>query len=114
MRAMAESFAYGPGDLDVVYRTRGRPEAALLDELRVLAADRGLRLHLVTGKRAAPGADPPGADPLGPEALRRLVPDAAERDVYLCGPTGLMERARSALLALGTDPARIHFELFTT
>lgn len=111
MRAMAESFAYGPGDLDVVYRTRARPEAALLDELHALATDRGLRLHLVAGKRGDPGI---GADPLGPESLRRLVPDAAERDVYLCGPAGMMNRAHQALIALGTDPARIHFEQFST
>ena len=111
MRAMAESFPYGPGDLDVIYRARGRREAALLGEMEALAADRGIRLHFVAGKRGDPGV---GADPLGPESLRRMVPDAADRDVYVCGPDGLMGRARSSLLDLGTDPARIHFELFTT
>lgn len=111
MRAMAESFPYGPGELDVVYRARSRREAALLDELEILAADRGIGLHLVTGKRGDPGV---GADLLGPESLRQMVPDAADREVYMCGPNGLMERARSALLALGTDPARIHLEFFST
>jgi predicted ferric reductase len=111
MRAMAESFAYGPGELDIVYRSRSRREAALLDELEALAVHRGIRLHLVAGKRGDPGV---GADPLSPESLRRMVPDATDRDVYLCGPHGLMERARRALLALGADPARIHLELFST
>ena len=111
MRAMAESFAYGPGDMDVVYRARARREAALLVELEALAIDRGIGLHVVAGKRGDPGV---GDDPLGPAALQQLVPDAAERDVYLCGPNALMERARTALLAIGTDPARIHFELFST
>jgi ferredoxin-NADP reductase len=49
---------------------------------------------------------------LGPDGLRKLVPDAADRDVSMCGPNPLMERARAALLTLGADPARINLELF--
>lgn len=69
-----------------------------------------MRLHLVAGRRGQGGVD---ADPLGPDAITRLVPDAAGRDVYLCGPTTLMERVRAGLTAIGTNPARIHLELFT-
>lgn len=109
IRAMAEGFAYRRGDADLVYRASSLDDAALRDELESLAEYRGLRLHLVTGRRGDRGV---GRDPLGPEALARLVPDAAECDVYLCGPNGLMERARKSLLTLGADPARIQLELF--
>ena len=35
-------------------------------------------------------------------------------DYFLCGPYGLIEEGRAALLAAGADPARIKFELFST
>lgn len=109
IRAMAEGFAMRPGDLDLVYRTRDPKDTALRAELESLALYRGINLHLVTGRRGDPGV---GRDPLGPDAIRHLVPDAAERDAYLCGPNALMEHARSALLALGASPDRINLELF--
>jgi predicted ferric reductase len=109
IRALAAGLGFRPGDMDLVYRTRDPQDVALGDELRALADRRGIRLHLITGRRGDPGV---GHDPLGPDAIRRLVPDAAERDIYLCGPTSLMEHTRSALLALGADPARINLELF--
>ncbi len=32
--------------------------------------------------------------------------------IYICGPTGFVERAADALVALGHDPAAIHAERF--
>lgn len=109
IRALAESLAARPGDTDLVYRTPDPADVPLLDELRALAAQRGMRLHLVAGRRGDAGV---GTDPLGADNLRRLVPDAADRDVYLCGPDGLMEHARASLRALGTPAGRINLELF--
>jgi predicted ferric reductase len=111
IRAMVESFAYAPGEVDLVYRSRDAREMALRTELESLAARRGIRLHLVSGRRGEPGVP---HDPLGPASLHQLVPDAATRDIYLCGPNPLMERARHALLALGADARRINLELFST
>jgi predicted ferric reductase len=109
IRALAGGLAFRAGEMDLVYRTRNESETALRNELDSLARSRGINVHYVTGRRGEPGV---GADPLGPDALRRLVPDAADRDIYLCGPNALMERVRSALIALGTNPARINLELF--
>ena len=109
IRALAEGLGFAPGDMDLVYRTRDPEDAALLNELRALAGHRGIRLHLIAGRRGDPGV---GDDPLGPSGISRLVPDAADRDIYLCGPDALMQRTRSALLALGADPGRINLELF--
>ena len=109
IRALAEGFGFRPGDVDLVYRTPDPRDVALDGELRALASYRGIRLHLIAGRRGDPTV---GADPLGPDALRRLVPDAADRDIYLCGPEGLMEHTRSSLLALGAPSERINLELF--
>ena len=109
IRAMAESFAYQPGDVAFLYRTRDARDAALAGELQALARERGLSFHLLTGRRS----DGTGRHhPLGPDAIRRLVPDVAERDVFLCGPDGLIVHARQALLTLGVPTERIHLEAF--
>jgi predicted ferric reductase len=110
IRAMAEGFGFGPGELDLVYRTSDPANVALERELGALAHHRGFHLHMVAGRRGTPGV---GSDPLGPDALLRLVPDAADRDIYLCGPHGLMRRVRYSLLSLGAPAARINLERFT-
>ena len=109
LRAMVQSFAYRPGEVEFLYRTRDSGEAALAAELETLAQERGFRLHLISGRRSDGTRRP---DPLRPEGIRQLVPDVADRDVFLCGPDGLIERARRSLLTLGIPPERIHLEAF--
>jgi predicted ferric reductase len=109
IRAMAESFAYRPGEVEFLYRTRNARDAALVGELRALARERGMSLHLLTGQRSDGTAR---SDPLGADAIRRLVPDAARRDVFLCGPDALIDHVRQALLKLGVPTERIHLEAF--
>jgi predicted ferric reductase len=108
MRAMAEAFRFKPGEADLIFRVRSEADAPLLGELKTLAAARGMGLHLILGTR------PRGVmrDPVSPGLIRGMVPDAAERDVYLCGPESFMKRARSNLLAMGARPDRINTELF--
>lgn len=48
------------------------------------------------------------------EVCRRLVDPKAVDAVFVCGPQGMIEAVRGALAAQGTDPARVHVELFTT
>jgi predicted ferric reductase len=109
IRAMAESFAYRAGEVEFVYRTRDVGDAALIEELEALARERGFSLHIVSGRRSDGTRRP---DPLAPEAIRAAIPDTAQRDVFLCGPDGLIERTRRGLLGLGVPPERIHLEAF--
>jgi ferredoxin-NADP reductase len=83
-------------------------EAPLLDELQWLATRRGIRLHLLFGTRGRDVAP----DPLAPAEIHRLVPDAATRDVYVCGPASLMDRVRKSMRDLGATDKQIHYELF--
>jgi predicted ferric reductase len=108
LRAMVESFGYRPGELELLYRTRSTESAALLRELQTLATERGFGLHLLTGRRPRTAV----ADPLAPAAIRRLVPDAGDRDVFLCGPDRLIEQSTRSLYSLGVPPERIHLEAF--
>ena len=109
IRAIAETIAVAPGRADLIYRSQTTADAPLLDELRSLAMHRGIRLHTIFGRR---GEGPIGPDPLGPTEIKHLVPDAAQRDIYLCGPAGLMDRVRLSLRDLGTPDSQVHFELF--
>lgn len=49
---------------------------------------------------------------LGFDLLRRLVPDAADREIFICGPDSYRAMARSAALAVGGQPGRVHEETF--
>ena len=51
-------------------------------------------------------------NPLGPVRLQMLVPDIAEHDVYLCGPPGMIDMARTSLRSLGLRRNQIHSERF--
>ena len=46
-------------------------------------------------------------------ALRTLVPDITEHDVYVCGPEQWMSAVRRAALGAGVAAAQIHLERFT-
>ena len=48
-----------------------------------------------------------------PQALAQLVPDVAERDVFLCGAPGWMDAARAAVLQCGVPAEQVHLERFT-
>jgi ferredoxin-NADP reductase len=111
IRALAEDLEGGPGDIAVLHRYTVEPLFAR--EFEVLAAERGLQLVPLPGRR--PRAD----SVLGPAAgfhelvaLRRWVPDVAERDVFLCGPTVWTDGFERLLLAAGVPPTHIHTESF--
>jgi predicted ferric reductase len=88
----------------VVYRAVREDELVLRDELDELGVD----VHYVVGDHAAPGGD----RLLSPEHLLELVPDLAERDVYVCGPPGMTDFAVRNVRAAGVRRRHIHVERF--
>ena len=90
-------------DLLLLYRARTADELLFRGELDDLAARRGARAVYLLG------AD---REPLSAAGLRRLVPDLAERDVYLCGSPGLTAAVRRSLHEAGLPPGRLHEERF--
>jgi ferredoxin-NADP reductase/DMSO/TMAO reductase YedYZ heme-binding membrane subunit len=95
-----------PGEVTLIYRARRPEDLVLRGEIDALAAARGAAVHYVVDEPAA------YSSPLTPEALRGLVPDLAERDIYLCGPPGMTEAAVTALRGAGVPRRRIHHESF--
>ena len=103
IRALLEDVT---GDFVVLYRVRDERDAVLLGEVRSLVAARGGRLHLLTGRTAD------GARPFTPDGLRSLVPDAAQRDVYVCGPAAMTSTVLASLKTLGVPDRQVHSERF--
>jgi ferredoxin-NADP reductase len=77
-------------------------------ELDSLAGQRGMRVVYVLGSRHDPGP----RHLFTPDGLRDLVPDVARRDVYLCGPEGLISVAVKTLHRLKVPRRQIHLDPF--
>jgi predicted ferric reductase len=116
LRALAEGLAYAPGEAVLLQRYRDRP--LFPRELDVIARERGLQVLALPGPRRSadswlgtwPGSNLDGVDDL--TALRRWVPDIAERDVYVCGPEPWVAGVRRTTEAAGLPPEQLHVETF--
>ena len=108
LRALFEDLPVAGQDLTVIYRARSERDLVFRAELDTLASLRGATVHYLLGRRPRHGQP----DPLGPAAILAAAPDVAERDVYLCGPTSMMEGVHDALRRLSVPDSQIHWERF--
>jgi len=112
LRALAEGFEYTPGEAIILQRYTAEP--LFMRELESLSAEKGLQVVRLPGPRRTP------ASVLGPAAhgvpellaLRRWIPDIADRDVFLCGPSAWTDGVAGLMLAAGVPHDRIHSESF--
>jgi len=105
VRALVEELA---GDVVVLYRALAEHDLVFRSELDELARKRGFGLQYVVGDHAT--AD--GARLLSADHLLELVPDVAERDVYVCGPPAMTEAAVREVRGAGVARRHIHAERF--
>jgi predicted ferric reductase len=105
IRALLEDM---PPDTIVIYRA-GRPdELVFRGELEELAEQRDAWVRYIVGSR-----DDPGPRRLfTPDGLLGLVPDVSRRDVYLCGPPGLVDAAVRTLRDLDVPDSQLHLDPF--
>jgi predicted ferric reductase len=106
LRALFETIPASPGDVTLLYRARVERELLFRVELDELARSRGIEVRYLLGRREKrPG-------PLSTRHLRQHVPDVVDRDVFLCGPPGMMDVAVRSLRSLGVKRSQIHYERF--
>ncbi|MEU7999487.1 ferredoxin reductase family protein [Micromonospora sp. NPDC049060] len=105
IRAMLEELPPGAA---LIYRARTPGDVLLHRELDWLAEARDTAIWYVVGSRDDPGP----RQVMSPDGLRRLVPDLARRDVYLCGPPGLVEQSLRVLREAGVPRRQIHLATF--
>ena len=98
LRALARCGA--AEDAVLLYFNRDTSSILFKRELRELGQAAGIRAHVFTGQR-------PTA-----QLLDELVPDAADRETFVCAPAGLVEAVRGYLSTLGQAPDRFHTESF--
>lgn len=104
LRALLEDL---PSHVDVVLVHRAsRPEELVhRDELRHLVALREGRLFELVGPRSEHRLD-------NPRRLKRLIPDIASRDLYVCGPVAFSAGVTAAARSLGLPQEAVHCESF--
>jgi ferredoxin-NADP reductase len=108
LRALLETLPARRGDVTLVYRVQRPQDFVFRKELERLAYERGITVHPIAGTDI--GDDE--TDRLGIPALRRIVPDVADCDVYVCGPPGLVDALQRRLRRLGVPRHQIHAERF--
>ena len=105
IRALLEEL---PAGTIVFYRARSMDEVIFAEELEWLADTRGATLWYILGSR----------DDAGPRrafsaaGIRELVPDIKRRDIYLCGPPGVVDVSLTALKKLRVRRKQIHMDPF--
>lgn len=96
------------GDLVIVYRVISHDDVIFGEEIRELAARKGAALHVVAGDHLSTE----GRRLLTPTHLQVLVPDIAEREVYVCGPPAMADAARKSVLEARVPSRYVHTERF--
>jgi predicted ferric reductase len=100
VRALLEDLPGAAGEIAVIC-VGARDRAALAAEIDALARQRGADVHWVSPD-----------DGLTGDHLRALVPDIAGRDVFVAGPTPMVDAARAGLRAAGVPPRLVSSEAF--
>ncbi len=116
LRALLEDLDAAPGEITLIYRASTAADLVLREEIDAIAARTGARVHYVPGPRIRTRASwlPVAAAHLSDmAALRHLVPDIDQHDVYLCGAQPWMDAAAAAARQCGVPAQNIHQERFS-
>jgi predicted ferric reductase len=105
IRALLEDL---PRGTVVIYRASSPDDLIFREELDWLADRRDCYVYYVIGSRTDPGP----RRVMTPKGLRELVPDVSRRDVYLCGPEGLITAATDVLKKLRVPKRQLHLDPF--
>jgi predicted ferric reductase len=104
LRSLLEDLPRG-ADPVVIVRAAAENQLVLRDEVAELVRHRKGTLHEVVGSRRQISMSGP--------SLLQLVPDLLLRDLYTCGPPGLVEDVVAAARSVGVPEHAIHYEIFS-
>ena len=101
-----------PASVVVIQRSRSIRETLFVKEFTALA-QRGVRIIPLIGPRGPASEWFPGPHIVSAaNALHRLVPDVADREIYLCGPRAWTHQVKRTLHELHIPASVIHTEDF--
>lgn len=93
----------------LLYAARTDTDIAFATEWPLLQTQKGLAVHYFFNVAASPKGR---FGQITSAAILELVPDVAERQIFVCGPPPMMNAMRSELAKLGVKPEAIHSERF--
>lgn len=102
IRTLAHELSDQGRDVVVIHRGPSTDQLPLSHELH---GQPGIRLVPLVGRRRDLGYDP-----LAAWSVKRLVPDVADREVFVCGSPGLAATAARSMRSLGVAARHIHQE----
>ena len=103
LRALLEEFD-ATKEINVIFRASNEEDLVLRKELDQIADARGARVHYLVGSRKE--------HPMSSRYISKFVPAFRDSDVYVCGPTPLVEAVRTAAQEAGIPKNRFHDEAF--
>jgi predicted ferric reductase len=110
IRPLAEEMVADGFDVRVLYRAHNEGDIVFKKEIDELSSQKRLKVDYMLTQA--------GGRRLGRDAwfstatLTKLVPDIAQRVVYVCGPVGMMAAVIKSLGSLGVPPSEIRTEVF--
>jgi len=112
LRALVEAMDYRPNEAVLLYRFSADP--LFKREFAVLAQERGLQVVYLPGSRRSDDSWlGRGAGSLDDSAaLHAVVPDIADRDVFVCGPQAWAEAVQRAASRCRVPDTQLHVESF--
>jgi len=91
-------------EVEVIFRASREEDLVLRHELDALADHIGARVHYLVGPRTV--------HPMSAKYIMQYVPAFRDSDVYVCGPTPLVDAVRDAARSAGIPKDRFHDEAF--
>ena len=104
VRAILEELGPRRGTV-VLYRVRSHEDVLFREEFERMVGSFGATVYVLSGHRHE--------QPITAARIRELVPDAARRTIFMCGPEDLITSVRAAADGLGIPPDRVHAESFS-
>ena len=112
IRALAEEFAVGPGELVVVGRASTEAELFLMDEITDIVIEKKGTVYELTGSRGIRTPWLPHRESELGATITDIIPNPADWDFYVCGPDMWMDAMEDDLRKAGVPAMRIHAEKF--
>ena len=109
LRSMADALEADGKNVVLLYGNRRHKDVVFQSELDPLAREGQMTIHYVFSAEPDESGEQGYIDRA---RIQRLVPDVAERDVFLCGPPAMMAGVVKTLADLDVPAKQIFFERF--
>lgn len=110
VRSLMEEMLAKGKDVVLLYANKTVHDAVFKDEFEELAKKYSTRItHIISNDSSYNGE----RGLIDEEKIKRLVPDASSREVFLCGPPPMMDAVIDLLKNSGVSQSKIHFERFS-